>query len=160
MDAKLFIDGETMAIDLALQNGALATEGGLENAVLLSLFTDARAKPDDVLPGDATDRRGWWGDAFAPSVDGVPVDGDRIGSRLWLLSREKIIPETIARARTYIREALQWMIDDGLAARIDVTVEAQRQSILAFEIVVHRPDGDSPRFDFVWDAQHHLGSST
>lgn len=162
MDARLFINGETMAIDMALDSGALATDTGLETAVIISLFTDARAKPDDVLPDGGTNssaRRGWWGDAFPPTVDGVPVDGDRIGSRLWLLSREKIVPETLKRAKTYIVEALQWLIDEGVANRIDVAVEAQRQSVLAFEIIVHRPaNGGDVRFNYLWDNQAQTGA--
>jgi len=161
MDARLFIDPDTMAIDVALSGGGLATDGGLETAVVVSLFTDARAQSDDVLADDQLDddanRRGWWGDAVPPTIDGVPKVGDRIGSRLWLLGREKIVPETISRAETYIREALQWMIDDGMARRIDVTVEAQRQNVLAFEIVIERPSGESAKCAFMWDAQAQKG---
>jgi len=153
MDALLFLNGETLSGDLVMDGAGLAIDDGLETAVVISLFTDARALPDDILPDGGADRRGWWGDAVPPTVDGTPAQDDHIGSRLWLLSREKIIPETIKRARTYIQEALQWLIDDGIAARIDITVEAQHQSILAFEIIIHRPDDTDQRFDYLWDAQ-------
>ena len=59
-------------------------------------------------------RQGWWGDTYAT------VAGDRIGSRLWLLQREKILPLTLQRAEAYAKEALQWMIDDRLVERITV----------------------------------------
>ena len=67
------------AADLAVNaSGALAEDDGLQTAVVLSLFLDARARPDDGAEGH---RRGWVGVAFTPE--------DRVGSRLWLLKREK-----------------------------------------------------------------------
>jgi phage gp46-like protein len=36
--------------DLAMIDSDLASDRGLETAVLLSLFTDRRAEPDDVPP--------------------------------------------------------------------------------------------------------------
>jgi phage gp46-like protein len=93
--------------------GALAQDDGLATAVLLSLFLDRRAGPDDPLP-DGTDRRGWLGDALAE-------DADRIGSRLWLLSREKQVEETRRRAEEYAEEALAWLVEDGLAESVAVS---------------------------------------
>jgi phage gp46-like protein len=90
--------------------GSIARDDGLATAVLLSLFLDARAAPDD----GATDRRGWLGDALSP------VPGDRIGSRLWLLAREKQTDETLRRAEDYAAEALAWLVEDRLAESVEV----------------------------------------
>lgn len=95
---------------------SLGEDDGLETAVVLSLFTDRLAGDDDVLPS-GSDRRGWWGDTFAD------VPGDRIGSRLWLLSREKVLPSVLVRAREYAKEALQWLVDDGVAREVNVVAE-------------------------------------
>ena len=39
---------------------------------------------------------------------------------LWLLAREKRTPAVLARAELYVREALQWLVDDGVASAIAV----------------------------------------
>jgi phage gp46-like protein len=84
----------------------------LETAALISLFTDRLALPDDRLP-DPTDgdRRGWWADWQSDYL---------IGSRLWLISREKQTEPVRQRAEDYCREALQWMLDDDVADTVDV----------------------------------------
>ena len=115
------------SIDLVDTGTGLALDDGLTTAVLCSLFTDRRAAPDDLRPGDAPERRGWALDLFNPD--------DRWGSKLWLLAREKATGETLARARAYAEEALAWLIEDGLAARVEVLAEAQGER-LALHITV------------------------
>src|SRR5207249_4856663 len=95
-DIALLWDAETQRADLAMAGRYLAQTDELASAVTISLFTWARAKPDDPLPPQSP-RMGWWGDSFAT------VSGDRIGSRLWLFEREKITPTTLTR----IQEAAQ-----------------------------------------------------
>jgi phage gp46-like protein len=146
-DLALFWDGEAAAADLALVSGDLATEEGLRTAVIVSLFTDRRARPDDRLPQEGADRRGWWGDVAAAEAD------DEIGSRLWLLQREKQTPETVTRAREYALEALGWMLRDRVAAAVEVEAEITRPGMLGLRVTVTRPDGPGrQRFDFVWKA--------
>jgi phage gp46-like protein len=107
-------------------------DDGLQTAVVISLFTDRRAEPDDELPsGD--DRRGWWGDTFAE------IEGDKIGSRLWLLSREKQLASVLNRAREYSLEALQWLIDDGVASSINIEAEIVRPGMLGLSVEIKRP---------------------
>lgn len=134
--------------DLSIEVNDLARDEGLETAVMLSLFTDRRAEDGDVLPvGD--DRRGWWADELAD------VEGDRIGSRLWLLERERQRPDVLRRAETYAREALQWLVDDLVAERIEVTASIPREGWLAFTVDIFRPQADPARYRFnqAWAAQ-------
>ena len=98
--------------DWAIKDQDLAGDDGLETAIILSLFTDRRALEDDPLPDGSDDRRGWWADAY--------VGQDHIGSRLWLLEREKDTREVVNRARDYAEEALQWLVEDGIALGIEV----------------------------------------
>jgi len=151
-DIALRRDALTGAIDLALQDGGLATDDGLMTAILISLFTDARARADDVLPEAGADRRGWWGDAFGE-------DGDGIGSRLWLLEREKVTEATALKARDIVTEALGWLVRDGVVRELDVQTMLVRPTgtngsgALAIAVTLSRPDGPArQRFDFVWDA--------
>lgn len=127
--------------DWQLLSPGLAEDDGLETAVIISLFTDRRAEADDVLPG-GDDRRGWWGDALAE------VEGDRIGSRLWLLSREKQLPQVVARAREYALEALQWLIEDGVASAVDVSAEIVRQGVLGLSVEIRRAGKPPVRYRF------------
>lgn len=127
--------------DWQLLSPGLEEDAGLETAVVISLFTDRRAEADDELPG-GDDLRGWWGDALAE------VEGDRIGSRLWLLSREKQLPQVLARAREYALEALQWLIEDGVASAVDVTAEIVRQGVLGLAVEIRRAGKPPVRYRF------------
>lgn len=104
--------------------------------MLLSLFTDRRV-PAEEPPAGEVDRRGWWGDTLA-------ADGDRIGSRLWLLGRESRRPDIVRRAEEYAREALVWLLDDGVAVRVDVAAE-DASGVLLVTVDVYLPDGSSER---------------
>ena len=106
----------------------------LNRAVLISLFTWRRAAPDD----DVTHRQGWWGDSFADVFD---QGNDQIGSRLWLLLRAKLTQQTLLDAKKYIVEALHWLIDDGHAQRVDVSIERMGTDGLAARIAIIRGDG-------------------
>ena len=135
--------------DLSLIDSDVAGDRGLRTAVLLSLFTDRRAEADDVPPsGDARDRRGWWADQFAE------LEGDRMGSRLWLLDRSVRNNETVLRADEYVREALAWMLDDRVVASIDVTIETTDKA-LVIAVGLQRPGRDPVSFRFA-HAWNHL----
>ena len=136
----IFIDYEKGA-DWLLQRPGLAGDDGLDTAVILSLFTDARAREDDDTPAP-DDLRGWWGDAFAAR------SGDRFGSRLWLLGRRKQLPSVLAEAKGYAEEALAWLIEDGIASRVEVDAFIPRDGILGLGVAITRPDGQPVRYRF------------
>ena len=127
--------------DWVLSGALIETGDDLQTAVLLSLFTDRVAEADDVIPDGTSDRRGWWGDAY---------ESNPIGSRLWLLDRAKGTAETVASARDYIAEALQWLIDDGVVASFEITVEWTAPSQLGAQVVALRNDGTSVPMSFPW----------
>ncbi|WP_223554909.1 phage GP46 family protein [Pseudomonas sp. BF-R-01] len=90
-------------------------ETSLLRAVTISLYTWRRAETDDPIDDD--ERYGWWGDSYPAIAD------DRIGSRLYLLRRVKLTPQTQRDAEFYAREALQWLLDDGEVIAIDIASE-------------------------------------
>lgn len=148
-DLALLWDDVHGAADLAIIDGDLASDQGLETAVVLSLFTDRRAEDDDVPPsGDSRDRRGWWADQFLANA------GDKFGSRLWLLDRSTLSNETLLRAKQYALEALQWLVDDKVASSIDVTV-TRLPNGMRLSPTVTRPGREAVTFSFahVWDHQ-------
>lgn len=147
MDMLLAFDGQLLTGDLVLKDAGLATDAGLQTAVVVSLFTDRRAVEGDRLPVNDGDPRGWWGDLLADQ------ESDQIGSRLWLLEREKQLPEVLVRAEEYAREALQWLIDDGIAETVAVTAETVRTGMLGLAVQIGRPNGETAdyRFDRLWE---------
>ncbi len=147
-DLALTWSNTTGDADLSLIDSDLASDRGLMTAVALSLFSDRRANDDDVPPsGDPRDRRGWWADQFSE------VEGDKIGSLLWLLDRSKRTNETVLRAKQYASEALAWMIDDRVVASVDVTVEVVGGALL-FAIGLQRPGRDPVTFRFAHTWNH------
>lgn len=142
----VFIDMSTGA-DYAQDALGLLEDDGLQTAVVISLFTDRRAKNDDILPGDASDKRGWWADMF-------PITpGDQIGSRLWLLSREKQMQKVLSRAQQYAQESLQWMLDDGIASSVVCNAQIVRQGLLGLTIAITPPAANTAnhyRYEILW----------
>lgn len=129
-DATLTWDVANNRADLVMVGPALATGNDLQTAIIISLFTDRMAQPGDVIPDGTNDPRGWWAD------DTVPI-----GSRMWLLSRAKQIPDTLQRAYDYLAEALQWLIDDGVVAQFDINVSWARPSVLGAQITAYKQNG-------------------
>lgn len=132
-----------------LEDGDLQSDKGLETAVTISLFTDARVT-DEELPQGADSKRGWFGDMFPD------VDGDKIGSKIWTLARSKRLTETLRRTEDYAKQALKWMIDDGIAqavtavASFDGEVSEGRWKL---EVVITRPSGRDFKYKVLWDEQ-------
>ena len=114
----------------------------LTRAVIISLFTWRRAERDD----DAPQAFGWWGDTWPT------VQNDRIGSRLYLLRRSKLTNKTPQLARDYVRQALEWMTEDGVAARLDVIPTRTGIDTLALAITIYQRDGNIHNiiFDDIW----------
>ena len=112
-DITLKIPEKKMEFDMSVSNADLTKGDDLSTAVFISLFTWARAKPDDDIPADSQ-KFGWWGDKLAEDPN------QRMGSRLWLLKRKKLTQETINLAVDYIKEALDWMVKDGVVGKIEV----------------------------------------
>ena len=111
---------------MLLNNGTLDDNDALATAVIVALGTDRLAARTDILPDpDSTDRRGWWGDHEAEVIH----NGWPIGTRLWLVKRDKITGagaqrgSLVARIDMYIREAIQPFLDRRIASRMDVRVE-------------------------------------
>ena len=137
-----------MVMNGQLVNADMTPADPLARAVAISLFTWRRGKDGDTKPGEA--RYGWWGDGF--SRDNATPSNARIGSRLWLLAREKLTQETLARAKDYAKEALQWLVTDGVASAVSVTAERNGLDRLDLWIVITRDNGSKLdlRFSDMW----------
>lgn len=119
--------------DIALgPNDEVARGDDLHTAVVISLFT-RRADPATVGPN------GWWGDFFTP----IPL-----GSRLHLLATAKLTNQTIRRAELFCREALGWLVQDGVAARVDVAVARNGTHRVDIRVVITKKSGD--QWEHIW----------
>lgn len=160
MDIALFFNPERFDFDLTLagQPGEVDLEGddGLLTAIIISLFTDRRANPDDPLPdervGVSSDLRGYWGDTIAEIDRQNPL-----GSRLWLLSREKEMPVVVARAQQYAEEAVQWIVREGLAQEVRVQASHAGPAYLGIAVQALPPvgvGGPVQEWTFIFDYQN------
>lgn len=94
--------------------GRVSFDRTLTSPLLIALGSDRRAAPDDTVPSlltalDGTAvplgaRRGWVGDVLL-------ADGQRLGSRLWLLERAKRDESTRLAAEDYVTEAVTAIAD-------------------------------------------------
>lgn len=132
----------------------LVTDDGLATAVYISLFTDAHANEDDPLPDllfseKFPDYRGWWGDETSGRAN------DSVGSKLWLLGRSKSTTDNLRKAERYAKEALQWMVEEGIAAEIKTTAEfsgdLNQRLLLLIQIIKVSNEILSYRFETLWE---------
>lgn len=136
LDVALVYDPARRRADLALDaDGNLLMDTTPATPMLIALGSNRRALPEDELPtgedllnssGGFARRRGWIGDA----VDGR---GDRIGSRLWLLDREKESELTLRRAELYAREAFGW-VEEELGRPAEILVAWGRAQVLRISV--------------------------
>ncbi|HVJ53444.1 MAG TPA: phage GP46 family protein [Aliidongia sp.] len=166
MDIGTFFDPATGKFFWKIANGDLVGDDSLQTAIIISLFSDRQADPNDVLPDDAVDlngnivqagsgdRRGWYGDWLTPAARNVPV-GQPLptptfltGSRLWLLRREKQLPAVLRKAELYGTEALQWLVNQKIVQSFTVTAEIVRQGVLGLVVDLVRPNGQPSSFRF------------
>lgn len=130
--------GQPVASSFTAGTG-LTVGDDLLTAVLISLFSDAQADPDDMIADGTDDPRGWWGGA--------------IGSKLWLRMRSKALPVTLALVKHDIEQALAWLINDGVAASVAVATQWVRRSVLGAQVTIRRTDGTTRALAFaqVWE---------
>lgn len=144
IDVSLAFNADLFQFDLVLAGEGtgrdLQGDDGLLTAVIVSLFTDRRANDDDPLPderiGALPDLRGWWGD-YILEEDSL----DLMGSRLWLLAREKDMDVVVARAQQYAEEAVQWLIRDGHVQQLRVTASRVAKGYLGISVAALEPPG-------------------
>lgn len=143
-----------MIYDNTNQRGDLDRTGGqnfvddldLETAVLISILTERRVEEGDEFSDTTFYKGGWWGDAS----DDL---GDNIGSRMWLLRREKMTQANVNKARVYLEECLQWMLDDEVTDEIVVTTSRGSTPVdLRFTIDISRP-ADTAQWTRTWEIQ-------
>ena len=131
--------------DIDFTNGDLTMTRGLETAILMSLFVDARASSSEMP--DAMRRRGWFGN----KLNGY--DNDEMGSKLWLLSQSRRTQNTLNLAKTYCVNCLAWLLTDKIADKIDVDVSFIPDGV-EVDITVYRSQNK------IFNASYNLWENT
>lgn len=127
--------GADFGVDLRISRNDIETDEGLESAVAISLFCDARATAGDELPAGETDRRGYWADEFV---------GTTVGSKLWLLDREPLTEPNLRLAEQYASEALAWMVSELVASSVSVQVSIVG-GVRVVAVKIARPNAEDLR---------------
>jgi phage gp46-like protein len=140
-DIEILWDNTQGIGDWGLALGDVLTGQDLETACLTSLFSDALATPDFVPTDGTTDRRGWWADTYLDTP---------LGSNLWQFDRTMTQRATLGIARNYALAALQWLVDDGVAAQVLCNTTWLSPTMMGIAIALIKPDGTQTRFMFGW----------
>ena len=135
LDIALSYNPTAQSCDMVFTGRDFALDPTPATAMLVSLGSDRRARPDDALPDDNADplnpasltlRRGWAGDA-------LDAQARQIGSRLWLLTNAKATEATRKLAEQVTAEAMGWLATQrGLA--ISVLVRWVRPGVLGIRV--------------------------
>ena len=101
----------------------IVEEDGLMTAIQVSLFSNKLATSLEIP--DNYKRNGFLGTLLE--------EGNHEGSGLYLLDARRMSDQLLADAENYTRDALAWLIDDGIADSIEVaTAKKDERSIFIY----------------------------
>jgi len=106
--------------DLTFKGGQPVMDRGLENAALISLYTEP----------------GWFGNLFTRNPS------QRIGSDFMATQRQAITLDSINDIRSAAESALQWMLNDGIASDITVRVSNPVSRKVQTVVLIKPVEGD------------------
>ncbi|MCW4444015.1 phage GP46 family protein [Vibrio splendidus] len=104
---------------------------GMSHAVLQSVHNYAESTQNDRARMDSDERGGTW------SSDVLNI----VGSRDWTLKRDKVTTQTITLAKRFYQSALQWLIDDGHAKKVDVTTWEEAPNVMGRNVTITLTNG-------------------
>ena len=115
----------------------------LRNAVGIMIFSERRTNSDDDVPNQA----GYPGDALDD------IDESNLGSKLWQRLRGKSLAKHLPEVEQDIKEALQELIDQGIAKTISVVASyaGTAKHRLNFQVEIVRQSGENLKFNYVWE---------
>ncbi len=123
-DVAMAYNSTTRKADVVFDGTRFVIDTTAATPLIISLGTEGRAAPDDVLPETAdanappsarpNPRRGWVGDALDPN-------GRRIGCKMWLIEDEHQTAEVRLLAKGYAQDGIAWMSDRGVTPVADAS---------------------------------------
>lgn len=139
----LFIDIVKLDLKVDKTTGDLIETKELLNQLIISLFTQKQATPEELKLYGFDENKGWWADA---------LNASNIGSKFWLLSRSKNTKTLSQKIESFTRDALEWMIAEKLILSIEVSVKKTNNSFYFIEINLYDLDNNLIRFTSNFDA--------
>lgn len=110
--------------------------GLLKDNALISSVISALSVDRQLPQGVDSPRGGYWG---------LP----NFGTRSWSLLNKPNTGETQRLLELYTREALQYLITNGVAQSVDVVVNPIDTSV---NITIHEPNGTESAFTWAWNS--------
>lgn len=111
----ILIKSDTRGIyDVQIDGADFKSAEGFESAIAASYFTDSRAPAVQVQ--EAQKRRGWVGNIL------TAIQSRELGGLLWILDQARITDDTLNFAKSFAQDSLQWLIEDGIARSVQVSV--------------------------------------
>lgn len=115
-DPRIVIDED--GADLVFKGGNPIMDRGIENAAIISLFSDSS----------------WWGNGLLDAEN-------RIGSLFETSTRQAITRTALVDMASAAETDLAWMVDSGLAADVSATVSAPQSRAVDAAISITPPGG-------------------
>jgi phage gp46-like protein len=150
VDLKLERPVDTKIYDLTIaSSGDLGTIESFDTSLAVSLFAEKRADSSEVP--DPPRRRGWWGNETNDEIE------FEIGSKLWILmAQPRKTSLNLERAKSYAREALQWLIDDGFLQSLEVSAEFTSIGIRLTIVLYRSANIVETKYYDLWEASGEL----
>lgn len=112
---------------ITMRNGQPVMDAGFSTAVNISLFGDTE----------------WW--------------GGNIGGEFWSVCESATLTnETRQLAEDAARRDLQWMLDEGIAERLDISASIIAITALGLAVAIYEPEKETPttlKYRVNWNAQ-------
>lgn len=124
------------------ESGDISTGQTLDTYILMCIFEEARATPAEIP--ESSQRRGWVGNESTP--------GFEQGAKAWQFEQERVTGTVLAELGAVIRNSLQPMLDESIAASVEVETPFLRNGKVCVFINLGR-DGSKVdrRFFELWD---------
>jgi phage gp46-like protein len=131
-DPKMTLNEEGSA--LTFVGGQPIMDGGIENAIFISLFT----------------RPGWSGNFL------IEDPNQQVGSNFEATLNQPITVSALNEIRDAAEKALQWMVDSGLASRVTAAVSNPSSGRIQTVVLVEYPGKDLEAFLALKNAQNWI----
>ena len=118
-------------------SASLSCREGIEHAVLQSILNHAPSTQNDRVRMDNFELGGCWSDEI---IQGV-------GSRDWTLKREKLTEQTLIRTKTFIDDALQWLVDEHYVKKFDVNVARNTKNAITRNVLLTLNNNSTMKVD-------------
>lgn len=120
MTTDVFIDKVSAGyFDLFIDDQGDLTNGDFfDSSLLYSLLGERRANASEVTISNY--RRGWIGSEDDPYEN---------GSKIWIYYQERITRSVLSGVQTEASASLQWLVDDGFLANVEVRATVQDQQL-------------------------------